>query len=72
MKEFKIGDEVWIEEVPRKGDKNYLGEGGIVTHQGPYIVEEVHDKCVRRISGITVCLYFTRFIYYDELTYEIY
>lgn len=57
----KVGDWVMIseEELPITG--TWLGEGGRVKHQGPFLVEKIESACVRKMSGIAVLLAFGRF-----------
>ena len=59
----KVGD--WVMCVkPFSNTGNYLGEGGKLTHRGPYKVERVgtkSSKIVTKMSGINVTLNYTRF-----------
>ena len=75
MEKFKVGDEVYIDTQRNPfSNSNYLGEGGRVTHTGPFVVERMDGAFVRRMSGIDVTLGPGRFLLRPKIkdTYEIY
>ena len=45
---FKVGDSVMILDRYIPINNNRLGEGGRVKHQGPFIIEEIHNNCVKK------------------------
>ena len=66
---FNIGDKVMIDDIYLPITDNWLGEGNRVKHQGPFIIEKIGERCIRKMSGIDVCLHLDRFVLYN---YEIY
>jgi len=57
----KIGDWVMIADKEVWNETNFLGEGGRVTHRGPFKVEDMTGEFVKRMSGIEVTLNPARF-----------
>jgi hypothetical protein len=59
--EPKVGDWVMVHENELPITSTWMGEGGRVNHQGPFLIEKIEGYCVHRMSGIRVSLSFSRF-----------
>ncbi len=49
---------------------NWLGEGGRIQHQGPFVIDEVRSGVCTKLSGIVCSLGPKRFRLLDEIINE--